>query len=155
MLYALLGVFLLMIILGSLIIKAEHEELGIPLVAFGILFFIIALIALFSCLGRYNSIKSTAKERLAIYEEQNKNVLEQLEPLVNKYMDFEKDTFKDLKPSSENLLLLSQTYPELKSDTFVQTQINIILKNQRKITDLRLSIASLNAYKLWIGVGAY
>lgn len=152
MLYILLGIFLLIIIIGFLIIKAEYEGIGVPLIFAGSVFFIITLIALIFCLASYNSIKSTAKERIAVYEERNKIVLEQLEPLVNKYMDFEKDTFKDLKPSSENFLLLFQTYPELKSDTFVQTQIDIILKNQQEITRLRLSIASLNAYKLWLGV---
>lgn len=152
MLYILLGIFLLLIVVGFLITKAEYGEIGIPLILIGSVFFIIALIALIPCLASYNSIKSTAKERIAVYEEQNKIVLEQLEPLINKYMDFEKDTFKDLKPSSENFLLLFQTYPELKSNTFVQTQINIILENQQKITSLKLSIASLNAYKLWLGV---
>ena len=77
MLYILLGIFLLLIVVGFLI-KAEYEEIGIPLILIGSVFFIITLIALIPCLASYNSIKSTAKERIAVYEEQNKIVLEQL-----------------------------------------------------------------------------
>lgn len=155
MLYVLMGFFIFVIILGVLLFKADNEEIGCALSILGSILFTIVLITFVCLLARYNSIKSSAKEQIAVYEEQNKIVLEQLEPLVNKYMHFEKNTFKDLKFSSERLLLLSQAYPELKSNTFVETQINVILYNQREISKLKLSMAKLNAYRLWIGLGAY
>lgn len=155
MIYVLMGFSIFVIILGVLLFKADNEECGCALSVLGSMLFIIVLIIFVCLLARYNSIKSSAKEQITVYEEQNKIVLEQLEPLVNKYMHFEKNTFKDLKLSSERLLLLSQAYPELKSNTFVETQINVILYNQREISKLKLSMAKLNAYKLWIGLGAY
>ena len=154
MLYIFLIIFSLMTTIGIIIYRNTDEAVGILLGAFGAFFFVVDLAILLSCFGNYNSIKTTAKEKIAVYEEQNEIVLKQLEPLTNKYIDFEKDVCKDLKPTAENILLLCQTYPELKSDTFVLTQINIILSNQREITNLRLSLAGLNAYKLWIWLGA-
>lgn len=154
MLYIFLIIFALIIAIGIICYKKDYEVAGNLLCGFGAFFFIVDLVILLSLLNSYNSIKTTAKEKIAVYEEQNEIVLKQLEPLVNKHMDFEKDVYKDLKPTAENILLLCQTYPELKSDTFVKTQINIILLNQREITDLRLSLAELNAYKLWIWLGA-
>lgn len=154
MLYIFLIIFVLTITIGIICYKNNNEVVGILLGAFGAFFFVVDLAILLSCFGNYNSIKTTAKEKIAVYEEQNEIVLKQLETLTNKYIDFEKDVCKDLKPTAENILLLCQTYPELKSDTFVLTQINIILSNQREITNLRLSLAGLNAYKLWIWLGA-
>ena len=154
MLYIFLTIFALMTTIGIIIYRNTDEVVGTFLGVFGALFFVIDLAILLSLLMNYNSIKTTAKEKIAVYEEQNEIVLKQLEPLTNKYINFEKDVYKDLKPTAENILLLCQTYPELKSDTFVLTQINIILSNQREITNLRLSLAGLNAYKLWIWLGA-
>lgn len=97
MIYVLMGFSIFVIILGVLLFKADNEECGCALSVLGSIFFIIVLIVfiivliVFTCLlTRYNSIKSSAKEQIAVYEEQNKIVLEQLEPLVNKYMRFEK-----------------------------------------------------------------
>lgn len=154
MLYIFLIIFVLMITIGIICYKNNNEAVGAFLGVFGAFFFVVDLVILLSLLNGYNSIKTTAKEKIAVYEKQNEIVLKQLEPLTNKYIDFEKDVYKDLKPTAENILLLCQTYPELKSDTFVLTQINIILSNQQEITNLRLSLAGLNTYKLWIWLGA-
>lgn len=154
MLYIFLIIFALIIVISIICYKKNYEVAGTLLCGLGAFFFVVDLTILLSLLYSYNSIKTVAKEKIAVYEEQNEIALKQLEPLANKYMDFEKDVYKDLKPTAENILLLCQTYPELKSDIFVLTQINIILSNQREITNLRLSLAGLNAYKLWIWLGA-
>ena len=153
MLYVILGIAVLIILLG-IFICTKDDDIGLGFCVFGELSFIGTFIAIIACLGCYNSTKSTAKEQIAVIEEQNTIILEQLEPLVNKYMEYEKDTYKEFKLSGEKLLLISQAYPELKSDTFVQTQIDTVLKNQNRIMAIKLSIARLNAYKLWICMGA-
>lgn len=153
MLYVILGIAVLLMLFG-IFICTKDEEMGLGFAVFGGFVFIGISIAIFGCLGSYNSTKSTAKEQIAVIEEQNTIILEQLEPLVNKYMEYEKDTYKEFKLSGEKLLLISQAYPELKSDAFVQTQIDTVLKNQNRIMEIKLSIARLNAYKLWICMGA-
>lgn len=154
MLYVILGIAVLLMLSGIFICTKGEEGMGECFFVFGGLVFIGISIAIFVCLGYYNSTKTTAKEQITVIEEQNIIILEQLEPLVNKYIEYEKDTYKEFKLSGEKLLLIAQAYPELKSDTFVQTQIDTVLKNQNKIMELKLSIAKLNAYKLWICMGA-
>lgn len=63
-----------------------------------------------------------------------------------------KDTYSNLKVDSNALIALSM-YPELKGNEFVQSQIKIIIDNQKKITDLKLSKAKLNGYKMWLFMG--
>lgn len=120
--------------------------IGAPLV-------LIWFIAILIVVGRYNAIRSTALNKINVYQEQNEVCLAQLEPLVNRYVTFEKDVITNVAPSSEKLLLLNSAYPELKSDQFVQTQITTVLDNQAKIRDYKLSLASLDSYKLWIFMG--
>ena len=60
--------------------------------------------------------------------------------------------YKDLKLEA-NVIVSMANYPQLKGDEFVQSQIKIILDNQKEITNLKLSKAKLNAYKMWIFVG--
>ena len=85
-------------------------------------------------------------------EERNELVIRQIEPLVDKYLDYEGSTYKDLKLEANTIVSMAN-YPQLKGDEFVQSQIKIILDNQKEITNLKLSKAKLNAYKMWIFMG--
>ena len=50
----------------------------------------------------------------------------------------------------ENIVAFSNMYPQLQANSFIQSQINIIVENQNEIKNLKLKIASLNAYHLWL-----
>jgi hypothetical protein len=41
-------------------------------------------------------------------------------------------------------------YPQLQANSFIQSQIDIIINNQNEIKNLKLQKASLNAYHLWL-----
>ena len=45
-------------------------------------------------------------------------------------------------------------FPELKGNEFIKSQIDIVIYNQEKITDLKMNIAELEAYRLWLFMGA-
>lgn len=156
MLFIFFGIAVATIIIGLVIaIKVDDgfDGVGGVIAGLGTLFTVIWFIVLLFVVGRYNAIRSTALNKIAVYQEQNEVCLAQLEPLVDKYVTFEKDIVTSVAPSSEKLLLLNSAYPELKSDQFVQTQINTILNNQAKIRDYKLSLANLDSYKLWIFMG--
>ena len=108
-------------------------------------------IALFTLIC-YNEIKATADRQIVILEERNELVLKQIEPLVEKYLNYETETLSKFKVDVNNLVALSM-FPELKGNEFIKSQIDIIIKNQDKITKLKLQKASLNAYKLWLFMG--
>lgn len=145
MLWILVGIFALATIVSFVI---DYED---AVVAFGIIGSLIVIVLL-CVLGCYNSTKATADKHIAVLEQRNDEVIAQIEPLVKQYLEYESNTFKDLKPNADRVIALSQ-YPNLKGNEFIQTQIKIILENQKRITDLKLDKASLNVYKLWIFMG--
>jgi len=139
MLWILLGVGFVVFIFADFAVEA------------GIFEFVL-LVAVVATLGAYNSTKTTADKQIAVLEQRNDEVVSQIEPLVKQYLEYESSTYKELKPKADTLIALAN-YPELKGNEFVQTQIHIILENQKKITDLKLEKASLSAYKLWLFMG--
>jgi hypothetical protein len=152
MIYVILGICIFLFGLGVVLICKDHEEVGLTLCAtFGVMEFIFFIVLLVT-LGCYNSTKSTADNKIRVYEEQNKIIMAQIEPLIEKYLNYEKETFSNLKVDSNTLVAMSM-YPELKGDEFVQSQIKIAMNNQNRITELKLNKANLNAYKMWIFMG--
>lgn len=153
MIYIVLIICLILIILGAILLNNTDYELGgAASVIVGGIVGGIFLIALFISLICYNVTKFTADSQIKVYEEQNEIVLSQIEPLVEKYLNYEKDTYSSLKVDSNTLVAMSM-YPELKGDEFVQSQIKIIMDNQSKITQLKLDKAKLNVYKFWLFMG--
>ena len=153
MIYIILIICVILIVLGIILLtNTDYEMGGLASIIVGSVVGSIFLIALFICLISYNATKSTADSQIKVYEEQNEVVLSQIEPLVEKYLNYEKDTYSSLKVDSNTLVAMSM-YPELKGDEFIQSQIKIIMYNQSKITQLKLSKARLNVFKFWLFVG--
>ena len=150
MLYVLMGIFVLIFVIGIITVCSGND--GESLIAIGCTGSVIFLIAWMITIGCYNSTKSTADKQIVVLEERNELVIRQIEPLVDKYLDYEGSTYKDLKLEA-NIIVSMANYPQLKGDEFVQSQIKIILDNQKEITNLKLNKAKLNAYKMWIFVG--
>ena len=144
MLYVFFGISILVFIIGIIFDK----DFCIGGLGFAIIFFIAWLIVI----GCYNSTKTTADKKIAVLEERNELVIEQIEPLVDKYLNYEGNTYKDLKLNA-NIIVSMANYPQLKGDEFIQSQIKIIIENQKQITELKLDKAILNSYKLWIFMG--
>ena len=150
MLYIFMGIFVLFFVVGIITVCNGND--GESLIAIGCTGSVIFLIAWLIMIGCYNSTKSTADKQILVLEERNELVIKQIEPLVDKYLDYEGETYKDLKLNA-NVIVSMANYPQLKGDEFVQSQIQIILNNQKEITNLKLEKAKLNAYKFWIFVG--
>lgn len=145
MLWILFGIFLVMALLGVRFDEEVSEVIGIVMSVF----LIMTIIIVFAC---YNDTKATADRQIAVLEQRNEEVVAQIEPLIKQYLEYEANTFKNLKPKADKIIALAQ-YPNLKGNEFIQTQIKVILENQEKITRLKLDKAGLNAYKLWIFIG--
>ena len=142
MLYILLFIFILIFIISIV----DDSDIAMP--AF---FFTIVIIGALVGVGlSYNNVKSTAASKLEVLNEQNEIVLKQIEPLVQQAMYYESNTYKEFKLTPENIVAFGSMYPQLQANSFIQSQINIIVENQKEIKDLRLEIASLNAYRLWL-----
>ena len=152
MLYILLFIFLCFII-GAIISENNSRypsETAGTLGGTCMFLFAVTLLVIIGLGVQYNSIKSTANARLEVLNSQNEIVLAQIEPLVQQALDYESNTYKELKMTPENIVAFSNMYPQLQANSFIQSQINIIVENQKEIKDLKLRIASLNAYHLWL-----
>lgn len=152
MLYILLFIFLCFII-GALIADTNSRypsEIAPAVGGASVLLFFITLLVTIVAGVKYNSIKSTATAQLEVLNSQNEIVLAQIEPLVQQALNYESNTYKEFKMTPENIVAFSNMYPQLQANAFIQSQINIIVENQKEIKDLKLRIASLNAYHLWL-----
>ena len=127
-----------------------HSETAETVGGASILLFVVTLLVTIVAGVKYNSIKSTATAQLEVLNSQNEIVLAQIEPLVQQALDYESNTYKEFKMTPENIVAFSNMYPQLQANSFIQSQINIIVENQKEIKDLKLRIASLNAYHLWL-----
>jgi hypothetical protein len=145
MLYILIAIGVLLVILG-----AFSKECADFLFGLGMFIFIASLTSLLIVGGAYNYRASTADSRLAVLEEQNQVVLNQIEPLVQQALNYESSTYKDLKLDAAKIIAFTQLYPDLKANDFLNKQIEVILTNQKEIKQLKLDKASLNAYHFWL-----
>lgn len=150
MLYILLFVFICILIVGLCQKVRYDRDTREVMCGIGIVFSTVVLIAILIVGIKYNSIKSTANAQLEVLNEQNEIVLAQIEPLVQQAMSYESNTYKEFKLTPENIIAFGSMYPQLQANSFIQSQINIIVENQKEIKDLKLKIASLNAYRLWL-----
>ena len=142
MLYILLFIFILILIISII----NNSDTAMPA-----LFFVMVTIGVLIGVGvSYNNVKSTAPSKLEVLNEQNEIVLAQIEPLVQQALNYESGTYKKFKMTPENIVAFGNMYPQLQANSFIQSQINIIVENQKEIKDLKLRIASLNAYRLWL-----
>jgi hypothetical protein len=145
MLYILIALGLFLFILGIFIEKYEEILGGIGIGIFAISIPILLLVG-----GVYNYESTTTDSRLAVLEEQNQVVLNQIEPLVQQALNYESSTYKDLKLDAAKIIAFTQLYPDLKANDFLNKQIEVILTNQKEIKQLKLDKASLNAYHFWL-----
>ena len=143
MLYILLVIGIILIILGFI----KYEE---AISTMGVIIFTVFLFITTVTVGIYNYDKSTIDSRLAILEEQNQVVLSQIEPLVQQALEYESNTYQDFKLDVAKIIAFTQLYPDLKANSFLNKQIDVILANQQEIKQLKLDKASLNAYQFWL-----
>ena len=152
MLYILLFIFICFIV-GVLIAETNSNypsETAATAGGVSMVLFTITLLVIVVSGVRYNAIKSTADAQLKVLNSQNEIVLAQIEPLVQQALNYESNTYKEFKLTPENIVAFGNMYPQLQANAFIQSQINIIVENQKEIKDLKLRIASLNAYHLWL-----
>lgn len=90
-------------------------------------------------------------DRIAMYEEQNAKIEEQVAAAVQVYMQHENLVFDSTTPDS--YITLVSLYPELKSDELMQKQIDVYISNNEKICKLKEEQITLQRAKFWLYFG--
>ena len=90
-------------------------------------------------------------EKIEIYEQENKEIEEQIAILVEDYMEFELGIIKECKP--EDATTLVTLYPTLSSSTLVSRQMEIYLQNKQEIKDLKSQELTQSIVRWWFYFG--
>lgn len=151
MILVILGVFLVMLIAGIILDGCDITwDGGFALILVG---GVCAFITL--CFGIFVGVNitkaNTVDERLAMYEEENIKIEERIAEVVTQYQEYETDIFTEVKP--ESAMTLVSLYPELKSDTLVQSQIELYTANNAKIKELREEKIQGDVMRWWLYFG--
>jgi hypothetical protein len=90
-------------------------------------------------------------DKIAMYQEENTKIEEQIVTAVEGYQKYETDIFKNAK--TDSAIALVSLYPELKSDTLVQKQIEVYVSNNKNITYLKEQQIQGDVYRWWLYFG--
>lgn len=131
-------------IVGCAKISKDWASPWIVLVIFGVMGVL--------CFGGWNiyeieqiATSHAIEQKIAMYEEENDEIEAKMEVLVKQYMEFEKETFGELK--SESYITLISYYPDLKSDELVQRQLDVYENNSRNLKSLRQDLINISKSK--------
>lgn len=93
----------------------------------------------------------TIDQKIAMYEEENAKIQATLSATVENYLEHEKGILTDLNPEDATVVLAS--YPELKSDTIVASQMENYVKNTKEIKSLKKDKINISKKKWWVYFG--
>lgn len=150
MILVILGVSILLMVIGDVLFNATYEEVGAPIIVIGVISIAVSIIATiyFSVNVKSNDV---IDDKIAMYQEENSKIEEQIAIVVSDYMEHESKVFDSAKVSSP--VILAQLYPELKSDELIKSQIDIYTANNEEIKDLKLKKINDSVYRWWLYFG--
>lgn len=104
---------------------------------FGAVGFTMLAVAIVVAAFLGSSVKglSVLDDKIAMYEEQNDKIEEQIAEVVKQYMEYETGIFTEV--TTDSAITLVALYPELKADALVASQIELYVENNEKIIELR------------------
>ena len=142
----LIVLMIITIIVGVILFITEWEEV----IGFLLGVFIIEVIVLLFLLGGLVNLR-IINDKIKLYEKQNKEIENKIEITVKNYIEYEGNTYKDLK--SDSYIQLVNLYPDLKADQLVQQQITLYIKNNKRMIKLKEEKMNETVYKWWIYFG--
>lgn len=143
-------IFLLIWCVASWFIDKYGDWSGIFGIFLGSIPLVIGVIVAISLAVQVSNL-SVIDQKIAMYEQENTKIEQQIETAVTAYQQHEKDVFTEVKPNS--YMQLVSIYPELKSDTLVKEQIKTYQSNNKKIKELKVTAINGNVKRWWLYFG--
>ena len=150
MILLIFGICILMIIGGSILYNQFDTDTYYNLAILGVALGFVSFIAII-VLGIEVKSLSVIDDRIVMYEEENARIEQQIADVVEQYQKYETDIFREVAP--ESAVTMVSLYPELKSDSLVQAQIEVYTENNKTIRDLRDKQIKGNVYRWWLYFG--
>ena len=142
---------LVCISLGIIIwIKKPYSDAGPTVFAISLVVLVVVIIC---CLFNVNKIvkANTLEQKITVYQEEMTNIENSINPVVQNYLDHEKETYTALAP--DNAVIFASIYPELSSNEIVQKQLSIYNEYLSSIKNVKLEIAEISTAKWWLYFG--
>lgn len=145
-----IGVFIVLAALSWQLYWSKDVEIAEGIYITSVIFLLIGVIAaVFLTITVANL--SVIDDRIAMYQEENAKIEQQIADIVEQYQKYETDIFMDVAP--DTAVTLVALYPELKSDTLVQSQIEVYTENNKMIKNLRDQQIKGNVSRWWLYFG--
>lgn len=167
MLIVLFIIFLAMIMIGMVLYKIGDEKWGeswseelTTFSALGTILgciceFIIVISIVFNCWG-ISRLKISDK-KIAMYEQENNNIQNQISEIIENYKKYEQSTYSESLKSIDvhdiDIIVLTQLYPNLKSNEMISKQIDIYQENNNKIKTIKEEKLDNEVAKWWLYFG--
>ena len=156
MLIVLFIIFLIMIVIGLVWESLDWDGFGFPTVFLGGIAEVGVVIGMIVA-GINISQLQVADSKIAMYEEENNKIQEQISSIVENYKDYEKNTYteslKNIDIKNTDVVVLAQLYPDLKADGMVTKQMDIYTENNNKIKELKEQKLDYQVAKWWLYFG--
>lgn len=147
-----------LVLLGALLLIRNDDEwdctwktfVGSILAAISGLGLLIATVSVPILIGEIAEL-NVIDDKIAMYQEENTRIEEQIATVVEQYQEYETEIFTSVAPESS--ITLVAMYPDLKSDTLVQSQIETYTANNQKIKELKESKITGSVKRWWLYFG--
>ena len=151
MILAILAVSIIALFIGIyLSSNLRLFDLSNYLCGIGLFFAVISVIA-GVITGVDVSKASVLDARIAMYADENERIEQQVAEVVRQYQQYETDIFTEVNP--ESAITLVALYPDLKSDSLVQSQIELYTENNKAIRSLKDENIKANTLHWWLYFG--
>lgn len=152
MILAILGICIALIVVGVIFQHKgyQYEYLGIALTVAGAMLTFASLVTVVILCVEMGSIYGI-DQKIEMHEAQNAQIEESVAVAVEKCMQHEGDIMTEISPDSA--ITLVSLYPELKSDTLIEKQIEVYVSNNNKIVELKEKQIIEPLLKWWLYFG--
>ena len=150
MILLIFGICILMVVGGSILYDKFDRDTYCNLAILGVALGVVSFIAIIALAINVKSL-SVIDDRIAMYEEENARIEQQVADVVEQYQKYETDIFMEVAP--ESAVTMVSLYPELKSDSLVQAQIEVYTENNKTIRNLRDKQIKGNVSHWWLYFG--
>ncbi len=116
----------------------------------------IIVICTIACAFGISQLK-VADRKIQMYEEENNNIQNQVTDIIENYKNYEQNTYteslKNIDINNTDVVVLSQLYPDIKSNEMVSKQIQIYQDNNNKIKEIKEEKLNNEICKWWLYFG--
>lgn len=94
-------------------------------------------------------------DKIAMYENENNKIEQQIAESINAYLEHESKVFESTneKINPESAITIVAAYPELNSSELITKQIEVYHKNNEEIKDLKAKKIDIEIDKWWLYFG--